>query len=260
MEHSNAPKMKPIRDRRKDSPRSVWIAVAVAAVVVHGVWLFFIAFRTAPQPSPAHPEQEMTILLLSNSGETASPILIEQAHLFDTEPLFLPTPWNASHYPSIDIMQWQPADPFTPYPPQFSRTEAGFRFDGDGAPPVSNSALEIFPIFSSAFYRSFGLADEPPHDAAEQPAGRIELISIADGQTVMEISIPEDERPAGMENLWTPAEFLLQVTEVGLLGEPVLLISSNNEEIDIYLRDIIHNRILRERIPPPGIYRAVAGP
>ena len=59
---------------------------------------------------------------------------------------------------------------------------------------------------------------------------------------------------------WQPAEFLVCVTAEGLLGKPVETVSSNVEDVDVFLRDYLAGTLrLGERLAP-GMYRVIVGP
>ncbi len=93
-------------------------------------------------------------------------------------------------------------------------------------------------------------------------AGFVEVRDAGTGRIVpgLAVSIEPGLKLPGDDRNWRPAEFLVAVTNAGMLGGPVITASSDVEELDAFFRDYLAKNLhLGERLPP-GFYRVVVGP
>jgi len=98
-----------------------------------------------------------------------------------------------------------------------------------------------------------------PEDSPAQ-SDLIEIREVGTGRTVRVPNLAANVvLPVGPAE-WQPAEFLVCVTAEGLLGTPVETVSSDVEDVDVFLRDYLANTLrLGERLAP-GMYRVIVGP
>jgi hypothetical protein len=186
-------------------------------------------------------------------------LLREQATIFDPTPLFLPTQWNAGQRPLPSTLQRQPEQVFADFLPQTVFNEAELSLPVSTTQALPKGPLDLLQQPSRDPFVGFDRQDAP---LTPLPArlGFVEVQKVGDGSPVLRCRLERPVvLPAGRLD-WRPAEFLVTVTVAGLLGRPVNTVSSEVEEVDLFLRDYLSEVLhLGERLDP-GTYRVVVGP
>lgn len=238
--------------------KRVWVAGIAIAAAVHGVGLLLFHPRSEwGEPSSDHHGSR---IMLVGPGflEEGNDSLWEYALLRDSEPLFLPTRWNNSQALPAPALYRRPADLFAPYSPKWSYAENDFGLREEVFQTPVRTAMETYrqwqdPVLTTFGHRDVGVPVLPPRQARlafTLPTG--EVLRIAD--------VRMEETPSELNQLWLPAEFTLQVGNIGLIGEPVLVLSSGSEAVDRFLRGALRRELLDQGLPPSGYYRILAGP
>lgn len=208
---------------RKIGSRREW-AFAASAVCV-ALLCSFAFFAVMPDlKSRALPESSLSafaeVRFEQPTGD-ASSVGVEE--LSDFSPLFLPTRWNYGRRPP-SLSQEGLAEPGAARPVYAAAL-------GDSSLILGKNELEaartgLFRSIMRSSFSSFGRKD-----AAEPPARKNALIKVVDmssGRTV--VSEYADARTA--EIMISPAEFLVDVFDGGVVGRPLLLKSSGSEASD----------------------------
>jgi hypothetical protein len=190
---------------------------------------------------------------------TGDRLLREQATIFDPTPLFLPTAWNASQRSLPATVQRQPEQVFDDFMPKLIYDEAELSLPISPAQVLPKNPLDLLKETSRDPFVGFDRQDVP---RSPLPArlGMVEVRRVGDGYLELQRALDRPVvLPAG-RLAWQPAEFLVTVTTTGLLGRPVTTVSSDIEEVDLFLRDYLSEVLhLGERLSP-GMYRVVVGP
>ncbi len=195
-------------------------------------------------------------------------LLQEQATIFDPTPLFLPTKWNASQRPLPAAVQRQPGQVFKPYRAKLIYGEAGPALTKIADDLQPKTPLDLLRQPSRDPFLGFDRQDVPLKPLPSR-LGMVEVRRIDGGEIqvpgadpVKVLMRPLEENvtlPAGRLD-WRPPVFLVDVTVGGLLGRPVIVSSSDIEEVDSFLREYISKTLRLGELLPPGIYQVVVGP
>lgn len=244
------------KGKSKKRGRLFWLTAVAAALAIHavGLLLFQVDDETTQEAEVDYSFVTMPSPFLNESG---GELLREQASLFDSAPLFLPTGWNAASSPAVNALEQRPAELFDSFPAQLSYGETDFGL-GAIVNLKTRSPLQTLERFSDRSHNVFGRA-EVDHPKLSRRFALLEVVDSSGGKLVLSSPVPMEGAPDEGGQLWEPAEFLVQVEAVGVLGDPVLLRGSGLEEVDQYLRDSLR-RLMRERMLATGYYRVLAGP
>lgn len=247
------------RSRFRLPPTPTVIGLIFLGVVIHLAGYLGIAGFPSSLKSP--PESSGYVSFPVPDDGNLSPLLAERAFLFDSAPLFLPTPQNFVSRQDLRVVS-DPAlaplfgdfrsrlllnelnfDPFRPFRSgerqdvsRFLRSGAWFFFDGFGRTPSQPQ-----PVY--------------PRD------GLVRLVRLPGGEQVAERAI----QAGAVESLdevsanWVPFSFQVLVGETGPLGTPLLIGNSGSQRI----HDAWRTWLLRDSILfrlAPGYYRIEIGP
>lgn len=212
------------------SPLLRW--TLLVGVMVHFVG--FMLFRVVSNPLPTIKEEAPFIVYLPEQALAGDALLEAQASLFDTAPLFIPTPWSAAARVLPDFGAKRDFA-FKDYLPSISLIEALKPGRSFGLDEYSVSQPEdLLALHFLEPLASFG--QDPPPDASVadwQPFVELRLIQDAD-QTVSfdakTLSLSGLPQPEG---LIRPIRAYVSVSTSGrLLSRPFLVESSGSEAID----------------------------
>lgn len=242
--------------KSKASVRIIWLTGLAAALAVHAAGLLLFQLRDDESPAP-----EVDYLFASLPSihwqEAQGDLLREQAYLFDSAPLFLPTRWNSASSPVVEALEKRPAELFSSFPARLSYGESDFGLAAmakvEPEPPLQ-SLKSFIDKTHTVFGR--GPVEQPELDSR---FAIIEILDPARGEVVMRSPVPGEGAPVVNNRFWRPVEFLMQVESVGRVGEPVLLEGSGVEEVDQFLRAALL-RLASEQMLAVGYYRVSAGP
>lgn len=243
-------------NRKRSRVAARWGVGVAAAVLVHAAGLFFL--RVDPMEEEiSEADYSFASLPWMGEEEAQGDLLREQAYLFDSAPLFLPTRWNAVSSPVVRALEQRPPELFNSFPAHLSSSEdehglGEMETDDPVSPAISLEA------FGRAMPMPFG---RNPVDLPnlERRAALIEVRKPGEEELILAEWIPVEDAPERAGELWAPSEFLIHVENVGVVGEPVLLSGSGVEEVDLFLREEIR-QLLRDRMLEVGYFRVVAGP
>jgi hypothetical protein len=185
--------------------------------------------------------------------------LHDQATFFDPTPLFLPTEWNTNQGPLPAAVQPRPGQVFPDFGAQLTYGRAELALPIAPTEPPPQDPLDLLKTRSLDPFLAFGRADVPIEPLAPRTA-MLEIREVGTGRTVRVPNLAANVVLPDGRAEWQPAEFLVCVTAEGLLGKPVETVSSNVEDVDVFLRDYLAGTLrLGERLAP-GMYRVIVGP
>jgi len=259
---------------RNDQPRT-WPYFRVALLLglllhVAGLALFRI---TADPPRPLR-FPSVYVTYANAPSQAADNPLSDQALLFDTEPLFLPTQRNFASRSGL----MQAVRPPTIVWPAASIVDAPQPKQGDFLPEDQGAGRNIKPIAALqpgrwAFLGAFGQDSSHGPKLTARGAflrvvrldpGASTAASAPTGPAVLEETWPADKAPKSTQELkalWGPASFLLLFTNTGVVGQPLLVDSAGPglDAVDDELRALLDARF-RQYPLPPGTYEATISP
>lgn len=187
-----------------------------------------------------------------------SALLKEQASLFDTAPLFLPTPQNHSFSLKEIQMQEKETTLFDSFPAKITLARSNWEtFSWFEEPEFS----DYRGILRSEFWNIFHyLGSSPRSKEVEVKRGSlVEIIPYGRSTPILVEPLPSQIRQVGEGVLWSPVALQILVDRIGPIGAPFLVNSSGSyridEAIEGYLLEAARNWGLR-----PGYYRVLFGP
>ena len=233
-----------------------------AAVVVGGMVLL-----VRPPPPPAaqpSPAPIPSVGLARLNGATGDAVLRQEAWLRDPTPLFLPTDLNAAQGVDPKRNLREPGDTFRGYPEKFSfgRADVQFSFPPAVVVPDEKRPVEATSLTDwSLPLQGIGRSDVALPVLAPRGA-YVDVRVAADGSSVgLEQALTEARPPTQQE--WQPMELIAAVEPGGLVGQPLLVVSSGVEKVDQYfLEYLVKNWRVGERLSKlkTGFYVIKLGP
>ena len=199
------------------------------------------------------------VSMASPGGSGGDSWLRDQATIFDPTPLFLPTEWNTNQGSLPEAVQPQPGQVFPNSDAKLTYGRAELVLPIAPAEPTPQDPLDLLKAPSRDPFLAFERADAPLTPLAARTAV-LEIREVGTGRLVTIPNLAANVVLPDSPTEWQPAEFLVCVTSEGLLGRPVETVSSDIEDVDVFLRDYLANTLrLGERLAP-GMYRVVVGP
>ncbi|HTL52061.1 MAG TPA: hypothetical protein VL860_05725 [Planctomycetota bacterium] len=238
--------------------RRVWIGLGFGLAVTGGWWAWTQSQRT--QIAAPKPAKQPFVQLTGAGPGTGDQVLRERSELFDPTPLFFPTEWNSGQRPLPDAMRRQPGEVFGSYPPNLEFGSQGIKAYGTEAVLAPERLADVLAQGNEAPFAGIGQIDvrRPPLPTR---AGFLEIRTIIGGKLVM---------AQALENIivprvdFAPVEYLVAVTSAGVVGDPILMVGAEGEEIDesvdaFFRTYLVKTFRLGERLDP-GRYRVLVGP
>ncbi|MCC5842471.1 MAG: hypothetical protein JJT96_20305 [Opitutales bacterium] len=232
------------------------LAAVAGGVVVHGVAL--LVFRV-PVPLPPVGDEPRPFVQLARTGEGAeAAALAAEALLFDSAPLFLPSPLNAGGT-FDDVARLEDKANL------FDRFEAAVRLDSVGLEHLPGAALTGSPgetdwLAGEPLIQPLARFGETRRVEAPLLGGPVVLVEGLDGSPLrMRFTIPRefaDNLPQGM---WQSARFLVHTSAYGSLGLPLLERSSTVVALDEMLRAYLASDAFLSALPT-GYFRVTIHP
>ena len=235
--------------------RLVLVAIVVGLVVHLAV---FVALSFESRSIEKEKIREAFVQYPDRREGEHSALFKEQASLFDTAPLFLPTPRNHSFSLKEIRMQEEETTLFDSFPAKITLSrpnwEAFSWFEksefGDHRGILRSEFWDIFHYLGS-FPRS--------KNVEIKRGSWIEIIPYGRSTPILVEPLPIQIRQAGEGILWSPVALRILVDRIGPIGEPFLVNSSGSyridEAIEGYLLEAARNWGLR-----PGYYKVLMGP
>jgi hypothetical protein len=218
-------------------------------------WSFWSRLQ-APVPSVERSEVAPFVRVTVPGQGSADQILQERASLYDPTPLFFPTEWNYGQRPLPDALRRQPGQVFGSFEPRLTFDGAAMRVFGHETVPVPEKLSDVLMQGNEAPFAGFGRVDISRAALAERVAA-VGVTRLADGKTVIEEELKDLQVPRPD---FGPMEFLVLVGKEGMIMDPVLLVSSGREDIDVFFRAyLVKNSRLGYRLTA-GQYRVWLGP
>ena len=234
------------------------IFVSAGLVIVGtGLWLLW-SRATQPKISQKPVVQPVSFVRIVGAGEAERDKLLEEsAEFLDPAPLFLPTNRNFQQGPLPGRVVKQPGQVFPEFEPKLHfAANTPLPEYGTAGDLVGGNMADMLVRGSDAPYAGFGRFDLARPNLSRR-TGFIEVKALQSG--VLSISGP-------LEGLdlppfdYAPASFVVAISSAGLIGEPVMVTTSGQDEVDAKLRDyLLSGYRIGERLGP-GRYVVQIGP
>lgn len=193
-------------------------------------------------------------LLVSGSGEQH--LHRAEAELLDPSPLFFPTVWNYGQEPAGTGRRREPDEGFQDYLPRYRFSDQRLANYGREAMVAPERLADLLDQGVTATFTGFGEVRSEVEPLADR-GGFIEVKSLGDGRLVLKSELRELTVPSGD---YAPVEFLVTVGPAGLVGGPLVSLSSGSDAVDSQVRNyVLGNYRLGERLGP-GKYVVTVGP
>ena len=195
---------------------------------------------------------------ISYDYDSRSRRLHEQAELFDSAPLFLPTKWNYGSALQDNLLSHEGDALFEPYPPSVSLEGEELTDLPAVDDPEVNHPRELLANPYWSFFDSFGEAET---ELGKRPDVGSYLIVQGFGTeaSVRRQRLPDRITGQFEAPFWAPASFSVTVDAVGMVGEPKLTESSGFEAVDNALREYLLEPFFAAGLSP-GYYRVEIWP
>ncbi len=201
----------------------------MAALTLIVAFLYFLRIKFSNSP-PAIPSD--AFIQVVDVQESIQSSYLEQLQLFDSEPLFIPTKWNASsHYQEISRTD-DPARIFGNFPPEISLGIDEIYNDGLSAALEKSSAThqllqpDVYNLWPDWGYGQL------PQTSRVLARGSYSILDLSTGQQVRHGPLPPDLPDGFINGPWQPVRFLIQVDYGGLVGTPFRQQGSGVEGLD----------------------------
>lgn len=205
--------------------------------IIGGVLAHLAVFTVIRIQGPAQPEpypDPAPIRFLGNFDQLAAPAILEQAALFDSAPLFMPTRWNRVSQMSEVASLREATEIFPPFPEDLLLS----RFEP--SPPAASAELgprplDLLPDGPGFILSSLGRKPTLTVPASSPgPAIRLQRLD-------REVSgLPAERLPRALGDLapsalWSPTRFHVLISEGMPVGPPFLTRSSGFPDWDVTL-------------------------
>jgi hypothetical protein len=234
--------------------RRVWFGL-LFVLTGTAVWWFWT--RAQPHVAETVAVSPQPFVRLAGAGaNTGDRVLRERAEYFDPTPLFFPTEWNYGQGVIRESLQRQPGQVFGSFEPKLPLSENNIKpFSADTVVAPEHLA-DVLEPGNEAPFGGMGQIDVP-HPALDQRTCFLEIKRLNTGESIIQQSLVGISPPYAD---FDPLEFLVVVSSLGIVGEPVLLTGSTRAEMDAFFRSyLVKTFRLGERLNP-GRYRVLIGP
>lgn len=233
--------------------RRLWVGMALLAAGGAAGWFWLGSLET-----PATTGGSQSAPFVRVGGRTsaeADQIVREQAAFFDPTPLFLPTPVNYGSARLPSGLEKQPGQAFGDFGPKLVFTGGRLESFGLESVGVAESIAEVLSRSNEVPFAGMGEIDAVRQALQRRPAA----MSIKD-MAGRDLSFSNVETPGYVGGDFAPLEFVVLVSAAGLVGSPILVAGSGNEQADAYFADHLVGGFRLGAKLNPGRYRVVIGP
>jgi hypothetical protein len=240
-----------------------WLALIVlVSACFFAALVFLVRFIQLPAaaPSPTTPART-GIGIARVDPERNGALAGADAALLDPDPLFLPTPYNASQPRLPALIRREPGAASQPIAAKyvFSEQQATLTFPES----VPIPALPVESLTYGKLHNAYDVVGRFAREEKPLPPrlAVVEVLKAGTGQEAVSAEVaPEVVPQAVLTADWEPFELLAAVDVTGIVGLPAVTRSSGIEVVDSFFKSYLAREFhLGERVPP-GFYRLRVGP
>lgn len=234
------------------------VKVTTGAVLVFLLWIG-VGVPVVP------PVQEVTIprpsisWIASNAG-SSSLLLQEQATLFDSAPLFLPTPWNSAPTTLSTDNAFGKSEKvlLNQFPPDVYLVEEASSFSlEDQLGTTLGEVQDVLDQENWDFFDGFGQEQKIQVPVVARGLS-VEVVNVDSGDLVRKLSLDHIDNPSFKNNVWKPLSYILAVAPNGEIGAPFGVVSTGNQTLDDQLEAVVED-IVSDMDLDAGYYRLNIG-
>ncbi len=232
----------------------------IALMAVFGLLLHVAVFLFVSIPlgeGPPQPREEAFVTYAGDDFGEAQ-LYREQAILFDSRPLFVPTLWNvASSLQGIARLHDE-TELFSFFGPELSLDQGSVLSIAPDLVEEVEVLDERVPVPGVFPLRGFGQIRSPTVEAALQTrGGLLEIENLGSGSSLIQMKLPDSLQAP--ERMWTPAVFIIEVDPRAVGAPPLRVSGSGIASWDAALAEYIASPRFRRQLPS-GYYRVTIGP
>jgi hypothetical protein len=239
-----------------------WIVlIALVAAGFLGALVFAVRFVQLPVTKQLVAPVTSTGIGIARVDPYANRASLSDDALLDPDPLFLPTPFNASQPQLPPLIRREPGTASQPIAAKyaFAYEQAALSFPE----VVSLPAQPIDSLTYGRVQNPYDVVGRFEREEAPLPSrlAVVEVVQVKTGKVVLSAEIAPVNVPLMVVNAdWKPLELLAAVDATGLIGLPDLSRGSDVEAVDSFFRSYLAKQFhLGERLPP-GLYALRVGP
>ena len=225
-------------------------------IIATGIWLLW-SRATLPKINRNPPAQPVAFVRIVGAGVGGQDALLEEhAEYFDPTPLFLPTKRNFGQGPLPTGVVKQLGQVFRDFEPKWRFVESVPPEYGVTKDEGGGSLSEVLARGNDAPFAGLGAVDSTTKPLGQRK-GYMEVKSLKSGLLSLSGELEGiDFFPVD----YAPVDFVVAVASIGLVGDPVLITSSGQEDVDVKLKDyLVKTYRIGERLAP-GRYVVSIGP
>lgn len=239
---------------------SGWARLAlVLGALIHV--LGFVIFEVATSPSIQVQIPEAYVRFPPKDSFKMTEVFAEQALLYDSEPLFLPTPWNASPKRVYGILTIDVSSPFKSFAEsRLIESVTPDTYHDVVLPAEALSAPEdVLALDNPQLFAGFGHITPPRVllPAVEFSVAAYDLSSGALVYDAYHVNSLGEFLPHG--ELWAVCELLIMLDAAGMVGEPLVVQSTGKPKLDWALKQFC-GRVLGRHFKKTGYFKIYIGP
>lgn len=240
--------------RRFRFKRRIYVGIFLALAVT-ATWWWWSREMTSSLARTAPGRSEPFVQVAGRGGAGADKILQERADFFDPTPLFVPTPRNFGRDGLPLRLRRQPGQVFSDFGAKLSFGDGGLATYGAEVLAAPEGVVEILGQANEAPFAGFG--ESGAGQVALSPRGGLVVVRKLDEDFAVRVDQVESEPP---RRDFGPMEFLVAISPMGLIGDPLLTAGSGRETVDTFFRNyLVQTYRVGERLAP-GRYRVLIGP
>ncbi len=232
--------------------RRVYAGTLLVLTGIAGWWAWSQRVARVPDRVAGAPEPFVRVGSAAGAG---SELLREKADLFDPAPLFVPTERNFSQRGLPSALVKQPGGVFGDFGAKLSFNEGGMTPYALEGPSTVETIPEVLARNNEAPFSGLGEVDAARNPLLER--GAIVRVNLLGSNDMKEIGLGDAVPP---RTDFPPLEFLVLVGPAGLIGDPVIALSSGSEEVDGFFLQFLARTARLGTVLGPGRYRVSVGP
>lgn len=224
----------------------------ILSIIIIIVFYFSVSFQRPSDPKLIDQKTYVSFCDLNEGNENE--ILNDQALVFDTKPIFLPSKWNEKQISPTKITDnlFQDLLPQTMLYPHETLAQINT--------PELSTLLSLDTLNKKLIHPFEGINQERSiFPSIKSPSAHI-VIKNFNHSDIIETYEVNNENPLLQETFWAPLEFLVTVDESGLIMPLLISRSSGIENIDNFFKNTLCDPLLKLSHLPVGYYKITINP
>jgi hypothetical protein len=216
------------------SAYTIAILSILGGLLVHLMVLLVIRIEGPQSPQP-HPDLHR-VQYLGSLGENTAPAIFDQAALYDSAPLFMPTEWNlVSEMSNVASLQ-SATEIFEPFTPQLSIVDAKPTSPTQGRVRIDGQSSRL-PQGSAFMLSRFGRKEQKSLTSISRGVSfSVAQVGLSSDNAYEDHNLPTSIHASAPESLWNPVQLFLHLQGGVPIGLPLVAQSSGFADWDSSLQ------------------------